>query len=87
MRSQVWATSVREAVDDRNRKQTKAAAMWSNSSLARFFYVWTESASQNRGALQLQRRILARMQNGIVFDVSLSVTGPVAVLREAKRNR
>jgi len=66
---EAWATSVREDIAERGRKQTKAAAMWSNSAVAHAYNIWRAATSQMREAVNLQRRILARMLMGIVYDV------------------
>lgn len=66
---QAWASSVRDEVDERQRKQRQAASLWTNSAVARAFRVWLAEAAQRRKAVELQRRILVRMQHGIVYDV------------------
>ena len=86
-----WAKEVRETIDARTEVMTKALAFMANSSVASAFVRWRSDTEQAQRAQALQRRIVMRLRNGILFrcfeawaaDLRDEVTRRTAILKGA----
>lgn len=67
--TQAWVASVREAIEEREQKMMRTAAIMTNSSVARAFRNWSEVAGQGRKVHDLQRRTMMRLHHGALFSV------------------